>query len=275
MYKMAENIDEKMAVDPVFDPLMQKLKDMDHWDPFKMVAWSQMNASSLTITRIKRDITNIFQDPLPYIFILPDDDDMSKLHAVISGPDGTPYRGGFFHFFIRFPPEYPIKPLKVKIMTTNKNQVRFNPNLYANGKVCLSILGTWSGPQWSASQSLSSVLVSIQSLMNEKPYHNEPGFHEERHNGDSERYNNTLTYLTLKVAVLDMVEHNTSNLPIPLHFNVQQLFLENIGYYKDVINDHVHLDGQLLFDPFSSVTGNFDFKGLLTRLNLLRQKLSE
>jgi hypothetical protein len=26
--------------------------------------------------------------------------------------------------------------------------VRFNPNLYINGKVCLSLLGTWSGPSW-------------------------------------------------------------------------------------------------------------------------------
>ena len=35
---------------------------------------------------------------------------------------------------------------------------------------------TWSGPAWSPAQSLSSVLISIQSLMNENPYHNEPGF---------------------------------------------------------------------------------------------------
>ena len=37
---------------------------------------------------------------------------------------------------------------------------------------------TWSGPAWSPAQSVSSVLISIQSLMNEKPYHNEPGFEQ-------------------------------------------------------------------------------------------------
>ena len=58
-------------------------------------------------------------------------------------------------------------------MTTGGGAVRFNPNLYRNGKVCLSILGTWSGPGWSPVQSISSVLLSIQSLMNTKPYHNE------------------------------------------------------------------------------------------------------
>ena len=56
----------------------------------------------------------------------------------------------------------------MKLLTTGGGTVRFNPNLYANGKVCLSILGTWSGPGWSPVQSLASVLISIQSLMNSK-----------------------------------------------------------------------------------------------------------
>ena len=55
------------------------------------------------------------------------------------------------------------------------SQVRFNPNFYNNGKICLSILHTWAGPRWSASQTLTSLLCSIQSLMTEKPYQNEPG----------------------------------------------------------------------------------------------------
>ncbi|RLV62180.1 hypothetical protein DV515_00019583, partial [Chloebia gouldiae] len=37
-------------------------------------------------------------------------------------------------------------------------------------------LSTWTGPAWSPAQSISSVLISIQSLMTENPYHNEPGF---------------------------------------------------------------------------------------------------
>lgn len=46
-------------------------------------------------------------------------------------------------------------------------------------QLCLFCLRrTWSGPAWSPAQSLSSVLISIQSLLNEKPYHNEPGFEQ-------------------------------------------------------------------------------------------------
>lgn len=62
------------------------------------------------------------------------------------------------------------------MMTTSNGTVRFNPNIYKNGKVCLSILGTWNGPSWSCAHTLSTVLLSIQSLLNDKPFHNEPGF---------------------------------------------------------------------------------------------------
>ena len=43
--------------------------------------------------------------------------------------------------------------------------------------MCLSILGTWrgdAGEQWSSAHGISSVLISIQSLLSDKPYHNEP-----------------------------------------------------------------------------------------------------
>ena len=44
----------------------------------------------------------------------------------------------------------------VNLHTTGKNTVRFNPNLYNDGKVCLSILNTWHGrpeEKWNAQTS--------------------------------------------------------------------------------------------------------------------------
>jgi len=35
----------------------------------------------------------------------------------------------------------PIRAPRCRLLTTGNNTVRFNPNLYRNGKVCLSILG--------------------------------------------------------------------------------------------------------------------------------------
>ena len=64
---------------------------------------------------------------------------------MIAGPTGTPYAGGLFEFDCFIPLEYPHKPPLMHLRTTGGGSVRFNPNLYNNGKVCLSLLGTWAG----------------------------------------------------------------------------------------------------------------------------------
>lgn len=54
------------------------------------------------------------------------------------------------------------------------------------------------GPGWSQVQTMLSTLLSIQSLMNSKPYHNEPGYDKERHEGDVEKYNQCIQHETLR-----------------------------------------------------------------------------
>ena len=61
---------------------------------------------------------------------------------------------------------------------------RFNPNLYSNGKVCLSLLGTWRGQStenWDPKIStLLQVLISIQSIiMSDLVYYNKPSCENE------------------------------------------------------------------------------------------------
>lgn len=84
-------------------------------------------------------------------------------------------------FDIYFPSQYPNCPPLVNLETTGGGTVRFNPNLYNEGKVCLSLLGTWSGTDgenWNKDTStLLQALISIQSLIFvSQPYFNEPGF---------------------------------------------------------------------------------------------------
>ena len=143
-------------------------------------------------------------------FALPDEADIYHWHALVVGPPGTPYCLGFFHFDLKFPQDYPNSAPKVAATTTSGGQVRFNPNLYSTGKVCLSILGTWraehSGEQWSAVQSVSSILMSIQSLLHDTPYHNEPSFEVDDGSGDVQRYNDKILHETLRVAVCEVME---------------------------------------------------------------------
>ena len=69
----------------------------------------------------------------------------------------------------------------LQVVSYHSGGLRLNPNLYACGKVCLSLLGTWQGlscEKWNPAQStMLQVLISIQALvLNEKPYFNEPGY---------------------------------------------------------------------------------------------------
>ena len=60
---------------------------------------------------------------------------MNVWRALLSGPVDTPYALGFFEFDIFCPPEYPSIPPLVHFQTTAGGTVKFNPNLYADGKV--------------------------------------------------------------------------------------------------------------------------------------------
>ncbi|XP_026725777.1 LOW QUALITY PROTEIN: baculoviral IAP repeat-containing protein 6-like [Trichoplusia ni] len=73
--------------------------------------------------------------------------------VLITGPSDTPYANGCFVLDVYFPAEYPAVPMLINLETTGRHSVRFNPNLYNDGKVCLSVLNTWHGrpeEKWNA-----------------------------------------------------------------------------------------------------------------------------
>lgn len=79
------------------------------------------------------------------IFVRCDTERVDVMRACIFGSSGTPYGHGAFMYDVFLGDTYPQDPPQCKISTTGGAQVRFNPNLYADGKVCLSLLGTWRG----------------------------------------------------------------------------------------------------------------------------------
>ncbi|CAL5096198.1 unnamed protein product [Urochloa decumbens] len=139
--------------------------------------------------RIQHEWKVLEKDLPDTIFVRAYEDRMDLLRAVIMGPAGTPYHDGLFFFDIYFPPQYPNVPPMVNYRAGG---LRLNPNLYACGKVCLSLLNTWSGSgceKWNPSNStMLQVLVSIQALvLNAKPYFNEPGYAMQVHTPHGEK----------------------------------------------------------------------------------------
>ena len=97
--------------------------------------------------------------------------------ACVFGPEGTPYEDCPMLYSFNIPEGFPFESPKVLFHTNDGvRSTRFHPNMYRDGKVCLSILGTWEGPAWASSIRLSTVLITLQSLMDTNPIVHEPGY---------------------------------------------------------------------------------------------------
>jgi len=143
---------------------------------------AKSNRSKKHLKRIRKEIKGL-QKHLPIhfnssSFVRVDENCPYAMRIMIAGPVDTPYESGLFTFDMLLPPSYPKQPPEVILLTTGAGTVRFSPNLYQDGKVCLSLLGTWQGPGWDPKRSsILQVILSIQNLiMVEHPHAMEPGF---------------------------------------------------------------------------------------------------
>lgn len=189
--------------------------------------------------KLAREAASLTEGQLPCevgsaVFLRHDPDRLDRMRAVITGPEGTPYSGGCFVFDVYFPAGYPEKPPMVNLDTTGGGRVRFNPNLYADGKVCLSLIGTWHGggaeEKWDAKQStLYQVLVSIQGLiLVDDPMYNEPGFDGIRGTAEgdakSREHNEEIRLYTVRHAMIAHLKHPRGGVDTVLrtHFRLQR-----------------------------------------------------
>jgi len=175
------------------------------------------------IKRLASEYTDLSKslpiNPCSSVYLRYLEDKMGYAQFIVAAPDETPYGFGLFLFDAMFPPDYPNSPPKVNLATTGSGSVRFNPNLYNCGKVCLSLLGTWSGAageNWTAATStFLQVAVSIQSLIFvAEPYFNEPGYQSSygtaQGKKQSDQYNSVIEVATIKYAMIEMMRRPPS-----------------------------------------------------------------
>jgi ubiquitin-conjugating enzyme E2 J2 len=114
-------------------------------------------ASAMATKRLRKEYVALQRRPVENIQALPLESNILEWHYVITGTAGTPYEGGYYHGVLKFPPEYPMKPPSVLMMTPNG---RFK----TNQRLCLSMSDfhpeTWN-PMWS----VSSILTGLYSFM--------------------------------------------------------------------------------------------------------------
>ena len=131
----------------------------------EMLKWVSASPGGATgqIKRIMQEVARL-QASLPDgIFVRYASSRPDKMKVLIIGPRDTPYENGIFEFDLYCDSSFPSMPPKMLLRTTGGGKVRFNPNLYNTGMVCLSLLGTWAGEPWTAKSTLLQILVSIQA----------------------------------------------------------------------------------------------------------------
>ena len=185
--------------------------------------------SKQTITRLVQDVKQMIKNANDLsnngIYYVHDEEDMLKGYALIIGPEDTPYFGGFYFFEIHYPSDYPHTPPKV-IFKTNGENIRFNPNLYVNGKVCISLLNTWKGEQWTSCQSISTILLTLCTLLCNDPLLNEPGI--DKNCIDFTKYTRIIEYKNIDIAILNMIRKE--------HFS--QIFDSPKEIFYSVMKEH-------------------------------------
>ncbi len=185
--------------------------------------------------RLLKDVVDLIKNPLSDngIYYKHNEENMLQGHALIIGPGETLYNYGNYLFEFNFSKKYPFEPPKV-VYLTNEHDIRFHPNLYRNGKVCLSLLNTWRGEQWTSCQTIRTILLNLVTLFHNKPLLNEPGIKEDyKYFKD---YNRMIKFSNYNTAVLSVLKEK-------IYKTISQKFSETIkeNYLKnkDKILEHL------------------------------------
>jgi ubiquitin-conjugating enzyme E2 Z len=232
-----------------------------------------MAPSTMAMRRILRDvqvvtILNASQLGDDGIYYHANESDATQGTALLIGQKDTPYFGGFYFFDIKFPDDYPFSPIKVRTLTQD-GRTRFNPNMYVEGKVCLSILNTWhDGPQWSGVQTLESVLRVIMSdVLHDNPIINEPAYRSyPKTHQEAQIYNRMIWSSNLFTAVCAQLKQPPP-WAVPFLDIMRKSFNRNYDELVRLGEESEIYDGKTETCRMYQMTALYNFRAAVEKLN--------
>merc|ERR1712000_521301 len=114
------------------------------------------NLSPATVRKILAEIADLSRNPPEGVKLLPVEDDLNEVQALISGPECTPFEGGTFRIKLRLGSDFPSAPPK-GFFTTKI----FHPNVSNSGEICVNTLKK----DWKEDLGLRHVLITIKCLL--------------------------------------------------------------------------------------------------------------
>jgi len=100
---------------------------------------------------------------------LPDESNFFEWKIYLEGPSGTPFASGIFQLLMTFPQDYPMAPPTLRFISDF-----WHPNVYKDGRVCISILhppgedmmsGELAEERWLPTQTVETVVLSVMSML--------------------------------------------------------------------------------------------------------------
>lgn len=238
-----------------------------------------------TIKRLASDIKRIIKEPLDKhgIYYKHDDENILKGYALIIGKPETSYAYGCYLFEFDFPYNYPHSPPIVKFCLSD-GSTRFNPNYYINGKVCLSVLNTWKGDQWTGCQNISSILLTLTTVFTDNPDNpllNEPGVNESHR--DCANYKKIITYKNIELAIFNIL-NNEANISIEsskfnyFHDILINNFINNYDNIMDIIKKenilHNTINKSIIISTsLYCMRALLDYNNLTNNISMLKNKM--
>jgi len=135
---------------------------------------AQQQSSNYGAILLKNQLKELTKNPVDGFSVgLVDDSNIYEWQCILEGPPTTEYEGGYFPAILSFPKEYPNKPPVMRFTTPNF----WHPNVYKDGKVCISILHEAKHDEYNEQEKMSekwrpilgveAVLVSVMSMLSE------------------------------------------------------------------------------------------------------------
>jgi len=194
-------------------------------------------ALSRSIKRIMNDVLELQKEPIEGVSFYQCEDNLKCIYVIIAGPKDSAYEDGLYFFQFHFPDDYPHNPPKVKFLNWQNNTTRMHPNMYTDGKLCLSHLGTWEGPSWTSVMSLSTIILDIQSIMDDNPLKNEPGYEKNSDSTEHNKYKRLIQFYNYRDFVVKSIDYS-------LHCNDSLKESNNyIQYFKVFMKDYYYKKG--------------------------------
>lgn len=233
------------------------------------------------IKRFNIDIKEFKQSPIDGCAIFQCEDPCTRVYIAIAGPKDSAYHDGVYFFQLDITEDYPNQEPKCKFLNWQNSNKRMHPNLYVDGKVCLSILGTWKGPSWTSVMTLSTVILALQSILDDNPLKNEPGYNKDTSSDQHKTYQRIVQYYNYKDFVMktmectfnkDSIKPYNAYLKEFKEFLVDYYLKRNSGIQEEIVKlVSLYPEPTKLSVSYHSVSANVNYVELLKNYNATMQ----